>query len=156
MFIILAWHPATGKTTLAWKLKDLYPDHTIIHTDDYIEHGYKESLYKMLEDLESYWFKNVIVEGVMGSRLARKMQELHSDITIDLYIYITANLDSILSIYQNERPWKDMSKLKATCAGLDTVDQSIVKDTLANISVHINGSAHDTIHKWILWEIPKP
>lgn len=58
------------------KLKEIYPDHTLLHTDDYMEYGYKESVYKLIEDLESYRYENVIVEGIMGARLMRKLQEL--------------------------------------------------------------------------------
>ena len=150
MFLIIAWHPATGKTTLSLKLKELYPDHTLLHTDDYMEYGYKESVYKLIEDLESYNYENVIVEGIMGARLMRKLQELQFPWKVDLYIYITANLDTITDIYTRERPDKKIKDIVATCKGLDTVNQEINKTTLAHIEAHINGSNHEGMHKAIL------
>ena len=53
MFLIIAGHPATGKTTLTKKLAELYPDHTIFHTDDYMQCGYKESIYMLIDDIQA-------------------------------------------------------------------------------------------------------
>lgn len=103
-----------------------------------MEFGYKESLYKLLEDLESYQFKNVIVEGVMGARLMRKLQENAKEDVVDLYLYISANLDTITDVYTRERPDKAINQIVSTCKGLDTVNQSIDKSKLPHLEVHIN------------------
>ena len=133
MFLIIAWHPATGKTTLSEKLKAVYPDHTLLHTDDYMEYGYKESVYKLIEDLESYKFHNVIVEGIMGARLMRKLQEVHKEVKVDLYVYISAKFDHIIDVYTRERPDKNLKDIEATCKGLDTVSKSIDYSSLPHI-----------------------
>lgn len=135
MFLIIAWHPATGKTTLSNKLKELYPDHTLLHTDDYMEHGYKESVYKLIEDLESYWFQNVIVEGIMGARLMRKLQEVHKEAKVDLYVYISAKFDHIIDVYTRERPDKKLKDIEATIKGLDTVHNSIDLSSQAHLNI---------------------
>lgn len=146
MFLIIAWHPATGKTTLALKLKEIYPDHTLIHTDAYMEHGYKESLYMLIQDLESYAFENIIVEGIMGGRLMRKLQELHPDVKVDLYVYISAKFDHIIDVYTRERPDKNLKDIEATCKGLDTVAKSIDYTSLPHIFWEIENF-------WDIWEL---
>lgn len=135
MFLIIAWHPATGKTTLGLKLKQLYPDHTLIHTDAYMEHGYKESLYMLIQDLESYAFENIIVEGIMGARLMRKLQQVHPTIRVDLYVFLRGNMELISGIYARERPDKSIKDVESACKWLDTVDASIDKSTLPAISI---------------------
>lgn len=135
MFLIIAGHPATGKTTLGLKLKQIYPDHTLIHTDAYMEHGYKESLYMLLQDLESYAFENIIVEGIMGARLMRKLQELHPEARVDLYVFLRGNMELIAGIYARERPDKNIKDIESTCKGLDTVDASIDKSTLSALTI---------------------
>lgn len=72
--VVIIGYPCSGKTFLTDKLND--KNHTIIRTDDYIKYGFKDSLYRMIEDLENIE-GNWIVEGVMGYRLIRKLDELH-------------------------------------------------------------------------------
>lgn len=131
MFLIIAWHPATGKTTLTKKLQELYPDHTVFHTDDYMEFGYKDSLYKLLEDIKvrmTGWAPyNIIVEWVMGSRLMRKLQEQSFDEYVDLYVYLRGTPRLIKETYERERPGKNIDTLMSAVKGLDTVDASIDK-----------------------------
>jgi len=146
MFLIIAWHPATGKTTLGLKLKQLYPDHTLIHTDAYMEHGYKESLYMLIQDLESYAFENIIVEGIMGARLMRKLQELHPNEKVDLYVYFSAKFDHIIDVYTRERPDKKLKDIEATIKGLDTVHNSIDLSTQPHLNINISDFAeHDNL-----------
>ena len=146
MFLIIAGHPATGKTTLSEKLKAVYPDHTLLHTDDYMEYGYKESVYKLIEDLESYEFQNIIVEGIMGARLMRKLQEVHKEATVDLYVYFSAKFDHIIDVYTRERPDKKLKDIEATIKGLDTVHNSIDLSTQAHLNINISDFAeHDKL-----------
>ncbi len=73
--VLIIGFPASGKTTLAELLNS--ENHTLIHSDDYIQFGFKESLYELLKDLEKIE-GNTIIEGVMGYRLLRKGVELNS------------------------------------------------------------------------------
>ena len=151
MFIIIAGHPATGKTTLSFKLKELYPDHTLIHTDAYMEQGYKESLYMLLQDLESYRFENIIVEGIMGARLMRKLQELHKEAKVDLYVYISAKFDHIIDVYTRERPGKNLATLEWAVKGLDTVHNSIDLTTQPHLNIRISDfSEHNMLPDFII------
>jgi len=151
MFLILAWHPATGKTTLSEKLKAIYPDHTLLHTDDYMEHGYKESVYKLIEDLESYKFHNVIVEGIMGARLMRKLQEVKPDVKVDLYVYLSAKFDHIIDVYTRERPDKKLKDIEATIKWLDTVHNSIELSAQAHLNINMSDFAEHDKLPGILW-----
>lgn len=73
--VLIIGFPASGKTTLAELLNS--ENHTLIHSDDYMQFGFKESLYELLKDLEKIE-GNTIIEGVMGYRLLRKGVELNS------------------------------------------------------------------------------
>lgn len=144
MFLIIAWHPATGKTTLSEKVKARFPDHTVLHTDDYMEHGYKESLYKLLEDIESYGYKNLIVEWVLGSRLMRKIHEnWWHDNDVWLYLYLRGTPRLIEETYSRERPDKDMKTITATCKGLDTVNASIDRQKYVHNTVFLDFEIDD-------------
>lgn len=146
MFIIIAWHPATGKTTLSKVLKTEYPNHTVLHTDDYMVHGYQESLYKLLEELESYKFENVIVEGIMWARLMRKLQELKKFDKVDLYVYISAKFDHIIDVYSRERKDKSLESVKSAIKWLDTVHAWIDLALQQSVNISISDfEEHDEI-----------
>ena len=68
----------------------------------------------------------------------RKLQEMYPGIVPDLYIYISANLDTITDVYTRERRNKAISSILSTCKGLDTVNQSIDKFMVPTFEVHIN------------------
>ena len=134
MLLIIAWHPATGKTTLANKVREQLRDHEIFHTDNYMEYGYKESLYKLIEDLTSRLWDfiddeepAIIVEWVMGARLMRKLQELNQDSSVSMYVYLRGTPRLIKETYERERPGKNIDTLMSAVKGLDTVDASIDK-----------------------------
>ncbi len=50
-FIVIG-PPGSGKTTYTKELAVLNPDHKVFHTDDYMDYGYEDALYKLIEDLE--------------------------------------------------------------------------------------------------------
>lgn len=152
MFLIIAWHPATGKTTLGIKLKQLYPDHLLIHTDAYMEYGYKESLYMLIKDLEGYSFKNIIVEGIMGARLMRKLQEQGFNECVDLYLYLRGSLDLIKETYERERPGKNFDTLTSAIKWLDTVHSSIVLSRVPHLEWEVR--TYDEELKDLIWAIP--
>lgn len=137
MFIIIAWHPATGKTTLAKKMQVENEALTIFHTDDYMEFGYKDSLYKLIDDIVELGTKDLIVEWIMWARLMRKLQEKKMQSLVSIYVYFTADPDFIRDVYQKERPDKDLSVVISSCKWLDTVDASIDK-TLNNDTIFLN------------------
>lgn len=107
--LIIGW-PAAGKTHLSKLLARDNPGHKVIHTDDYIKYGYKESLYRILMELSGIR-KPTIIEGIQGYRLLRKGVELncyYPDIVIELEISEAL----MYRTYKNERADKDASALK--------------------------------------------
>lgn len=101
--VLIIGCPASGKTFLSNQLAHDNPKHHVIHTDDYMEYGYKASLYEIL-DYMSKLRCPTIIEGVIGYRLLRKGVELdcyYPDIVIELEIsegrmhktYATQRLD---------------------------------------------------------------
>jgi dephospho-CoA kinase len=85
--IVIVGAPASGKTTLANKLMEEYPDSSVYHTDDYIKHGFEDSLYVLMKDLAVDPNKKQIIEGVQAARLLRKGAELnnfHADLVITI------------------------------------------------------------------------
>lgn len=133
MFLIIAWHPATGKTTLTTKVREIFRDHEVLHTDDYMHHGYKDSLYKLLENIIARLDNmeddhiDLIVEWVMWARLMRKIQELKLDTAVDMYIYLRGTPRLIEETYERERPGKNFDTILSAIKGLDTVNASIDK-----------------------------
>lgn len=73
----------------------------------------------------------------MGARLMRKLQEMYPRIVPDLYIYISADLDTITDVYTRERA-DNIRYILPTCKGLDTVNQSIDKSMVHTLEVHID------------------
>lgn len=109
--VLIIGCPASGKTFLANNLKS--DNHKIIHTDDYMRYGYKESLYVMIEDIQKlHVHTKSIVEGIQGYRLLRKGVELncyHPDIVVQLEI----SEARMLQTYRTERPGKKIDSLYA-------------------------------------------
>lgn len=126
--VLIIGKPAAGKTFLAKKLIHDNPKHLLIHTDDYIKYGYKESLYKLLMDM-SRICKPTIIEGVLGYRLLRKGVELdcyYPDHVIEILIP-----DSLMyHTYAAERPEKDISYLK----GFNATHEKILNDYKAMVN----------------------
>lgn len=82
---------ASGKSTVANMLLDRHPNnHIIIRTDDYMSHGYEQSLYVLIDDLKAKSSHNpTFIEGILGYRLLRKGVELncyYPDVVIELQI----------------------------------------------------------------------
>ncbi len=117
--ILVIGYPAVGKTTFAKKYIEHLPYHTLISTDDYLSHGYEESLYALIEDLIK--IQNLtLVEGVLGYRLLRKGVQLdcyYPDVVFEL----TAPWTHIEKVYQTERETKKIPNLKSFIKTLDTI-----------------------------------
>lgn len=106
--ILIIGCPASGKTFLSDLFKS--SEHQVFHTDDYIKHGFYESMYKCLSDVIECE-KLTIVEGVQGYRMLRKGIELNNyypDIVIELKI----TEERMLLTYSNERNPKKIKYLK--------------------------------------------
>lgn len=101
--ILIIGCPASGKTYFSNLLDKT--NHVFLHSDDYIQYGYEESLYKLMEDTKS---KLTITEGVQGYRLLRKGVQLdcyYPDIVFEMII----TDEQQNNIYSEER---DPKKLK--------------------------------------------
>lgn len=120
--VLIIGKPAAGKTFLSKLLAHDNPKHLLIHTDDYMRFGYKESLYKLLMDMGRIR-QPTIIEGVLGYRLLRKGVELdcyYPDHVIEIDIP-----DSLMyHTYSRERHQKDASYLK----GFNATHQKILQD----------------------------
>ena len=85
--IVIIGLAGAGKTTLTDSLDT--SEFNVIHTDKYIELPYKDQLYKLLSDIKMFAKDNapLIIEGVIGYRLLRKIEQLNiSYIRPDLII----------------------------------------------------------------------
>lgn len=66
---------ASGKSWFADKLAEVNPGHRLWKSDDFMHYGYKESVYKLIDAIDTE--KSFIVEGVQCARLLRKSLELN-------------------------------------------------------------------------------
>ena len=119
--VLIIGSPASGKTTFANELSKNNP-HKVFHADDYMEHGYKQALYVMMEDIKACQ-SCTIIEGIQGYRLLRKGVELNVYYP-DLVIEMQITKEKQAEIYANER---DPSKLKYL-RGFDGMHQKILND----------------------------
>lgn len=117
--VLVIGYPATGKTFVAEQLHTLIKDHTFIHTDDYMSHGFEQSLYVMMEDIEKT-HGSTLIEGLLGYRLLRKGLELGTyrpDIVIDL----RAPEERIIKTYEEERDPGKIKSVLSTCKACRTI-----------------------------------
>lgn len=108
--IVIIGPPASGKTTLAKSISESTGT-GVVSTDDYMEHGYKDSLYVMLDDLAELT-EPKIIEGMQGYRLLRKGVELdcfYPDIVIELSV----TQEQVERVYRTERISSKLPKLAA-------------------------------------------
>ena len=71
-FVVVVGMPAAGKT---WLTERISGGFKVYHTDDYIQHGFQQSLYMLMDDLRHDVSPRIMVEGVQGYRLLRKIAE---------------------------------------------------------------------------------
>lgn len=128
--VLIIGQPASGKTYLSKQLAHDNPSHYLIHTDNYMKYGYKESLYRLLMELGGV-SKPTIIEGVLGYRLLRKGVELdcyYPDIVVELEI-----TDALMyKTYALERKEKNMDYL----AGFNNAHKKILNDYRGMVNPH--------------------
>lgn len=111
--VVIIGCPASGKTTLGKALAER-TGRDVIHTDDYMEHGYKQSMYAVLADLMMRDENTAppIIEGVQGYRLLRKGVELdcfYPDVVIELHV----TPEQVARVYREQRSEKKAGSLIA-------------------------------------------
>lgn len=117
--VLIIGCPASGKSYL---LNQFQTNHKKFQTDDYIQYGFEQSMYKVLEDIKNTE-GNTLVEGVQGYRLLRKGVQLdcyYPDMVIELII----SEQQMLSTYRNER---DIKKIKYL-TGFNKAQSKILND----------------------------
>jgi len=110
--VLIIGPPASGKTTLALELKKVNY-HELIHTDDYIDFGYEQALYVMMDDIPQG--VPTIIEGILGYRLLRKGVQTGKYFP-DLVIEMEVTREQQAAIYENERDPKKLQYLKGFAA----------------------------------------
>lgn len=121
--VIIIGCPASGKSYLLKQLPTI--THLRISTDHYMNYGYEESMYKVMEDIKASPF-NTLVEGIQGYRLLRKGVQLdcyYPDIVIELII----SEQQMLNTYKEERNEKKIRYLK----GFNRMHDKIIADYFA-------------------------
>jgi deoxyadenosine/deoxycytidine kinase len=117
--VVIGGYPGTGKTHIAEKLYEKHPGSKIIHTDDYKEHGFKESLYELMKNIPPKE-KTLFIEGVLFARLLRKGQEL-SSFYPDVVIIVERDEESIFDYYIEKGEGHKISDVSSFFKNLDTV-----------------------------------
>lgn len=99
--IVIIGLTASGKTHLCDELTQTFcQDHTVFHSDDYIEHGFEQSLYMMISDVKNDANPKHIIEGVQGYRYLRKaLQNQDSILYPDLVIIVECEPELRLQRY---------------------------------------------------------
>lgn len=97
--IVIIGLAASGKTMLTDKVAELLPDHDVIHSDDYIQFGFENSLYKMISDIKMKGDAPLIIEGVQAFRLLRKGLQ-NMDFLPDVIVNTYCSDETRLSRYE--------------------------------------------------------
>ncbi len=101
--VVIIWAPGSGKTYLSEKLAESNPDHVLIHTDDFISHGFEWQLYALMEHIASFPPGTpLIIEWVGCYRLLRKWAELGTFVP-DSIIEVLAPTAQLQKVYE-DRP----------------------------------------------------
>jgi|GEM_PF-3242390 len=124
--VVVIGLPASGKTHLTNEISAQYSSrgYNIIHTDDFMKHGFDNSLYVMMSHLKNDTSERKIIEGVQGYRLLRKGLEQKTFIP-DVVIVVVASKSDRTERYKNRN--------KSLNAGFDKSLETIWNDYLALI-----------------------
>lgn len=116
--IIIYGHAKSGKILIARSLAEKLKRKLII-TDDYMEYGFKHSMY-VIKDLIEETKEPLIIEGVQTSRLLRKGLE-YNDFYCDMIIHLECNKQSIEQAYINDNEEHKLSKVYTFNEMLDNI-----------------------------------
>jgi tRNA uridine 5-carbamoylmethylation protein Kti12 len=113
--IVIIGLPASGKTWLSNKLAAKL-NLPVYHADDYLNHGFENSMYAMHEDMERNNPEAHIIEGVAAYRLLRKAAQGVLNYSPDLIIMVNRAEDVRRSVYENERnnPFRSIAGMQKT------------------------------------------
>ncbi len=126
--VAIIGNPATGKTWLSNEIARRTGSR-VIHADDYIEHGYKDALYVLLDDVTEA-DAPLIVEGVQCYRLLRQGVQLdcfYPDVVIEL----TATDEQVMRVYEKERMFdkrRSIEQVMKSLSGFNKMHQTILAD----------------------------
>lgn len=117
--ILVIGYPGSGKSYIVDQIPKT--PHTFIRTDDYINHGFEESIYRILDDIYISHEGNVntFVEGVQGYRLLRKGLQTNTYYP-DIIIEVRRDWGKIEELYRNER---GIDKLKGAKGMVKSCDK---------------------------------
>ena len=138
--VVIIGPAASGKSWLADQLHLTWKHHKVFHSDDYMSHGFEQSLYVMMDDIQKH-SAPCIVEGVLGYRLLRKGVELdnfYPDVVIEMMI----TDERMEKTYNEDRdPAKlkgAMSQKKANATVLEKYQVMILNNDLAPDWIQFN------------------
>lgn len=118
--IIIYGHAKSGKIIIARLLTERL-NRKLIITDDYMEYGFKESMYIIKEEIENIK-EPLIIEGVQTPRLLRKGLE-YNDFYCDMIIHLECNEESIEQAYINDNEEYKLNKVYSFNQILDNIFQ---------------------------------
>ena len=99
----------------------------VVHSDDYMNYGYEEALYYMMQDITNI-SGGFIIEGVQVPRLLRKGHEL-GNLKADILIICERDWSYIVATYHKER---NPDKIKYLMK-FHTQNQAILQQTLKDL-----------------------
>lgn len=113
--IVVLGLPASGKTWLANKLANVLKL-PVYHSDNYLHHGFENSMYVMYEDIENNNPEAHIVEGVAAYRLLRKAAQDVIEYVPDLIVIVNRAEYVRRAVYENERnkPFQSIQGMQKT------------------------------------------
>lgn len=129
--VVIIGSSATGKSHVADVLAKHHQDFKLIRTDDYMQHGFKEALYVLRDDLKRDISPKKIIEGVQGVRLLRKGLELN-DFFADVIVICDADFQTRVKRYAKRGEAHKVRNL----AGFDKMLGKIFKDYLDTLQTH--------------------
>lgn len=116
--IIIYGHAKSGKIIIARLLAERL-NRKLIVTDDYMDYGFKESMYIIKEEIENIK-EPLIIEGVQTPRLLRKGLE-YNDFYCDMIIHLECNKQSIEQAYINDNQEHKLNKIYSFNQMLDNI-----------------------------------
>lgn len=118
--IVIIGKPASGKTYIATLIAQRYGQH-LISTDNYIDSGFEQSLYELIEDIKPRTVP-IVVEGMLGYRLLRKgLQEPETQFQPQIVIEVEITTKRQQEIYHNQRDPKKLKYMQSFAKSCMTV-----------------------------------